>query len=120
MSFIQPRQLNLFPIPHSTADRMILQSGIKQTTLYAFAIPTPIVEKYYKYYKLLYWSGHHILDAMEAGILTRDNISFYAKYHDSLTRGKIVQNPGKQYALSFRAPIDGMGDAYVLISEAKV
>lgn len=119
MSFILQNQMELFQIPHDHADWLIIRSGIRQYSLHSFCIPAPIVQKYFSYYKLLFWSGTHILESIEAGMIVRDNISFYVHYHGSLTRGKIVQKPDSQYRLSFRKPLPGFGDPIVLIDYVK-
>jgi hypothetical protein len=99
-----------------------LRNGIRFYTTQCQSIPYPVAAAYYHYYKLLYWSGHHVLESIEAGLIVRDDIAFIVKYHKDLTRGKILneskQNPNKQYKLSFRAPLDSWNiDPVVIISE---
>jgi len=113
---IQSPQSELFPIPASRADSLLIKSGLRFYLANVFAIPAPIVDRYFSYYKLLYWTGHHTIDSIEAGMIVRDNIAFYVRYHNDLTRGAILRNPTAQYALSFRNPKPGFGDPVVLVS----
>ena len=86
---------------------------------HAQSIPKPAAYKYLQYYKLLYWSGHHTLESIEAGMIVRDNTAFIVRYHNGLTRGKILAKPDAQYRISFRAAKDFLCiDPIVLISES--
>ena len=112
-------QASLFPNPISAVDRMILRNGIKFYLNHPLSIPYPVTCNYLKYYKLLYWSGNHLLESIEAGVIVRDDICFVVKYHKSLTRGQILHNKDAQYAISFRAALDEYHlDPIVIISKA--
>lgn len=113
------KQQSLFPPTEiSNVDRMILRNGIKFYLHHSFSIPYPVACQYLQYYKLLYWSGTHTLESIEAGMICRDDIAFIVRYHKDLTRGKILRNPDAQYAISFRAALDQYNlDPVVLISE---
>ena len=111
-------QASLFPVPHSAVDRTVLRNGIRFYTTQCQSIPYPVAAAYFHYYKLLYWSGAHILESIEAGMIVRDNIAFIVKYHKDLTRGYILKHKDAQYKMSFRAPLDSWNiDPVVIISE---
>lgn len=102
---------------HNHANEMIMKSGLRFYTSQCFSIPAPIVDRYFHYYKLLYWSGHHILESIEAGYIVRDNIAFRVMYYRNLTRGNILNAKDEQYILSFRMPNpDWNIDPVVIIS----
>jgi hypothetical protein len=111
--------LNLSNPRYTETEFMIMRNGIRFYTSNTFHIPYPITYKYFSYYKLLYWSGAHILESIEAGLIVRDDIAFIVKYHKDLTRGKILNEKDKQYVLSFREPEPKWSiDPIVIISVA--
>lgn len=113
---VDQKQSELFPIPYSKAEFLIMRSGINLFTTKAFSIPYPVSAKYFSYYKLLYWTGQHLLESIEAGIICRDGIAFRVQFH-GITRGQILSDPDAQYAISFRAPTSEWEiDPVVLIS----
>jgi hypothetical protein len=117
--YLRQQSLEFPPSPLSNVERQVMRNGIRFFTSHVFAIPYPVAVANFSYYKLLYWSGHHTLESIEAGIIVRDDIAFIVRYHRDLTRGKILANPDAQYAISFRAPRkDWNIDPIVLISEA--
>lgn len=106
------------------ANEMIMRSGLRFYNNHCFKIPQSIADRYFGYYKLLYWSGSHILESIEAGFIVRDDICFKVQYHKELNRGKILaaskQNCNEQYILSFRsANKDWQIDPVVIISEGR-
>jgi len=110
--------LNLSNPRYTATEQQIMRNGIKFYTHNTFHIPYPITYKYFSYYKLLYWSGAHILESIEAGMIVRDDIAFIVQYKDNLTRGKILKNKDIQYCLSFRKPEEQWCiDPIVIISE---
>ena len=112
-------QLPLFPEPFCEIDKTVIRNGVKFYMHHAQSIPKPAAYKYLQYYKLLYWSGHHTLESIEAGMIVRDNTAFIVRYHNGLTRGKILAKPDAQYRISFRAAKDFLCiDPIVLISES--
>lgn len=113
------QQLSLFKTeePLNAVDNLIVRQGLRFYSTYCPRIPRQVVASYYSYYKLLYWSGHHLLESIEAGVICRDDIAFRVLYFDKLTRGKILANPDAQYAISFRKVHDAwMHDPIVLVS----
>lgn len=110
----QFNQQNLFPTPWSASDRLVLSHGIRFLSTKCNRIPTPIVQKYFNLYKLHYWTGTHLLNQIEAGLICRYDTAFIVHYHGGLTRGKILEHSDKQYAVSFRHGL--FNDPIVLIS----
>ena len=112
--------LNLSNPRYNATEQQIMRNGIKFYTHNTFQIPYPIQYQYFAYYKLLYWSGTHVLESIEAGMIVRDDIAFIVQYKEPLTRGKILQNQSAQYVLSFRSPEkEWCIDPIVIISNTK-
>lgn len=112
-------QLELLPIPYNTAELLLIRSGIKFYSYQCFSIPAPIVSRYFNTYKLLYWSGHHLLDQIIAGTITRNDVAYRVVYRNQLTRGYILQNRDEQYSLSFRESYDAWNiEPVVIISRS--
>lgn len=115
-------QGNLFPssdMPMSNVERTVIRNGIRFYVSKCKSIPYPVACKYLSYYKKLYWSGHHLLESIEAGMIVRDDIAFIVSYHKDLTRGKILHNKDAQYCISFRAAAPEWNiDPVVVISPA--
>lgn len=112
------RQQNLFPAPLTIAEKQIMRQGIRFYAEHTFKIPYTVSYSHFSYYKLLYWSGHHLLESIEAGMIVRDDRAFVVRYCKGINRGKILANPSAQYAVSFRAPSSEWGiDPIALISE---
>lgn len=97
-------QTELFPIPYSYSEKLLIQSGIRYLIGNQFSIPKPLVDKYFHTYYLLYWSGKHLISKLSnrEGFIEKDGILWKVIFHKGLTRGKIAANLDSQYALSFR------------------
>ena len=95
---------------YSPDEKQLLRRGIQFYLLNTFRIPSYIQHNYFKYYKLLYWSGQHLLESIEVGMIVRDDIAFSVIFTQGLTRESIKaaihRNPNVQYQLSFREPED--------------
>jgi hypothetical protein len=104
---IETKQLNLFPTPYSTVEKMVIKNGIRFYLNNCAKIPYPITANYLSLYKLFYWSGEHILlkQRESSGQIEREGILYNVIWNQKqkLTRGKILSgNKNKQYAMSFR------------------
>jgi hypothetical protein len=120
-NYTKQGELALSTPRYSTVEHRIMRNGIQSYTLNTFAIPYPIAYKYFSYYKLLYWSGYHVIESIEAGLIVRDDIAFKVQYNkeQGLTRGEIIRAPDMQYCLSFRSPDKQWHiDPVVIISQA--
>jgi hypothetical protein len=114
-------QQQLFPTPYNEAENLIIRSGIRFFNNNMQRIPYPVAYRYFKYYKLLFWSGQHIIESIEAGIICRDDIAFIVRFNkkQNLTRGYILNHKEDQYTVSFRAAKDEWNiDPVVYISLA--
>lgn len=100
------KQLDLFPVPYSGAEKQVMRSGIKFFNEQTFRIPYPVSHRFFTSYYLLYWSGSYLLKAMETGYIEHNGILYKVIFHkkDGITRGKILAAPDRQFALSFRIP----------------
>ncbi len=118
--YIEMQQIALFTEDSKeiAADRILIQSGVRFYTENCFVIPAPIVSKYLKTYKLIYWHGFFLLATMQAGMIERDGVAYRVKFHRNLTRGYIIAHKEQQFALSFREPADENLYPYVLISSS--
>jgi hypothetical protein len=96
-------QTELFPIPYSYAEKLLIRSGLKVYAYQCARIPKPVVHRYFKTYYLLYWSRSHLLSQIRSGHITHDGIEYRVIYATDCNRGRIVaaDNP-EQFALSFR------------------
>jgi hypothetical protein len=96
-------QTELFPIPYSYAEKLLIQSGLKVYAYQCARIPKPIVHRYFKTYYLLYWSRTYLVDRIVSGHITHDGIEYRVIYGSTVTRGRILQSAdSNQFALSFR------------------
>lgn len=112
-------QTELFPIPYSYAEKLLIQSGLKVYAYQCARIPKPIVHRYFKAYYLLYWSRSHLLNHIVSGNIIHDGIEYRVIYGSNVTRGRIIQseNP-EQFALSFRIAAEEYHiDPVVIISK---
>lgn len=108
----QKEQINLFPLPLTASDHQNIRSAIRFYSEHCWSLPQPLIDNYFIEYKLLYWAGDYLLDNLTTneGQLMRINPLTSAKkcyklaFHRNLTRGKILADRQKQYALSFRIP----------------
>jgi hypothetical protein len=118
--YIEMQQIALFSEDSKeiAADRILIQSGVRFYCENCFTIPAPIVSKYLRTYKLIYWHGFYLLATMQAGMIERDGIAYRIRFHRNLTRGFILKNKEQQFALSFREPSDSNLYPYVLISSS--
>ena len=119
------KQLEIFPHLTNPVDATIERNAVKFYTNQCFAVPSPLADRYFKQYFLVYWRGEFILQQSESkqGYITRKNsrdmrlIDYKIVFKTPLTRGKILARLEDQFALSFREPYSEYGiDPVVFIS----
>ena len=120
---LQPtNQIELFPCKQiSPVDYSLTRRVVKLYSETLYSIPKPIVTQWFEKYYLLYWSGNYILTTeINYGNITHLDTVYKICYRGNLTRGKIMKNNEKKYAISFRLPIPELHlPGIVLISECK-
>ena len=68
-------------------------------------------------YFLLYWKSQYFLSQCHQGTILKDGIRYVVIYGENTSRGKLIQSPEREVALSFRNPKPEFGiPAYVIIS----
>ena len=95
--------------------------GVTPSIIHHISLNNFSISDYYRdcfsKYRLLYWSKHHFLKQLVAGVIASEGTDYIVIYHNC-TRGKIISaHDFTQLALSFRAAHQEFNvPAYVLVS----
>jgi len=113
------RNLEMFPESVSEVDRALIRNAVRFYAHHVFSVGPSVSRLYFKEYYILYWSGDWIIESSKdkQGILRRNGKDYEIVFKHPTTRGMIMRNPDKQFALSFREPFaDYQVNPVVIIS----
>jgi hypothetical protein len=92
--------------PFPKTNLTIARQNVRMYSNEFFAIPCPVVKRYFESYYLLYWKGSYFIEHTKNkyGMLIHNGIEYQIVYKYPLTRSQILAKLEDQYAISFRKP----------------